>query len=346
MKLQRVAKTLIAAAAVIFANAALADVVVTKSGARLLGTVAKIDGANVTLKTDYAGEIKIKQSEVASIETDEPITVRLSGGTTMAGTVSTSPEGTVVISGADGSINTTVDKVAMTWAPGAADPAIDEGRRKWAYEAGVDITGKSGNRDQLGTALNASATLQGPTDKLMFYTGYNRQETDEVKSADQFEAGIDYSNNFSGRYSWYVRTEGGFDRVKDVELYNVSAFGVGYDAIKNPRQTLTFRSGISYRYEGYETPLVEDVNSAGLDFGVMHTYKFATALMKNSISYVPSFDDFGNYRAIHDSSFEMPLLASRWKLRIGVNNDYTSEPSPGLEEMDTTYYTRFILSWQ
>mgnify|MGYP003654999441 FL=1 len=226
------------------------------------------------------------------------------------------------------------------------DPAIDAGRRRWSYEAAIDITGKSGNSDQLGTAASMRATLSGPTDKLQFYTGYNRQETDDTTSSDQFKAGIDYANNFSGKYSWYVRTESGFDRVKDIELYNVSAAGFGYDFIKNAHQTLTGRTGVSYRYEGYETVAAEDVNSAGLDFGLLHTYKFSNGLMRNELSFVPAFDDFGNYRATHDSYFEMPITAGFWALRIGVSNDYTSQPSPGLEKMDTTYYTRLVLNWK
>ncbi len=143
-----------------------------------------------------------------------------------------------------------------------------------------------------------------------------------------------------------MRTEGGFDRIRDIELYNVSAAGLGYDFIKSTKQSLTTRAGISYRYEGYETPGLANVSSAGLDFGLVHSYTFRTARMQNSITYVPAFDDFGNYRAVHDSFFEMPLTASLWTLRVGLNNDYTSQPSPGLKELDTTYYTRLVLNWK
>lgn len=345
MKLPILAKFLLSGLALAVAPLAVGDVVVTKSGARLLGTVKKIDGSKVVLATDYAGDISIKQSEVVSIDTAEVITVRLAGGTTMAGTISTTPEGQVAITGSDGTITTSVDKVAMTWAPGQPDPSIEEDRRKWSYEVAVDITGKNGNSEQLGTAAGARATLAGPTDKLQFYTAYNRQETDNVKSADQFKAGIDYANTFSGRYSWYVRNEGGFDRVKDIELYNVAAAGLGYALIDKKKQKLTGRAGLSYRYEGYETAGVEDVSSAGLDLSLLHTLEFENGRMQNAFTFVPAFDDFGNYRALHDSFFEMPILASLWKLRIGLNNDYTSQPSPGREKMDTTYYTRFVLNW-
>jgi len=34
-----------------------------------------------------------------------------------------------------------------------------------------------------------------------------------------------------------VRDEGGFDRIKDIQFYNVAAFGLGYDTIKKPDQS-------------------------------------------------------------------------------------------------------------
>jgi hypothetical protein len=346
MKTPTVIKTLIGVLVTAISAAFLqADVVETKDGARLVGTIKKIAGGKITLGTSYAGDVSIAQAEVASVTMDEPLVIRLQGGTTMEGKITTTSTGQVSIAGGDGTINTTVDKIATTWAPGGTDPAVAALERKWAYEAALDITGKSGNKSQFGSAVSLRATLAGSKDKLLFYTAYNRQETDNVKSADQFKAGIDYSNNFSGSKSWYVRDEGGFDRVKDIDLYNVAAFGVGYDLIKKPHQTLTSRLGLSYRYEGYGDALSEDVSSAGLDIGLNHTYNFGTMRMVNALSIVPAFDDFGNYRAIHDSHFEMPLASSQWKVRVGLSNDYTSQPAGATEKMDTTYYTRFVLNW-
>jgi putative salt-induced outer membrane protein YdiY len=327
-------------------NSASADVVETKSGARLTGTVVKIDGSAITLNTDYAGDITIKQSEVVSVQTDAPQVVRLAGGTVMAGTITTTPDGKVAIAGDDGTITTTVDKVAATWAVGDKDPAIVALEPKWSYEAAADITGKTGNSEQLGTSVSARAKRTGVSDVLQFYTAYNRQKTDGEVSTDQFKAGIDYANNFSGRKSWYVRDEAGFDRVKDIDFYNVAAVGLGYDFIKRDKQILTGRAGVGHRYEAYGDPATEDVNSAGLDFGLHHEYQFNDSKLVNDLTYTPAFDDFGNYRAFHESYFEVPLLAPRWKLRMGVSNDYTSQPGAGVEKLDTTYFTRFVLSWE
>jgi putative salt-induced outer membrane protein YdiY len=325
---------------------AIADVVETRSGARLVGTVSKIDGSSVTLETDYAGTITIKQGEIVSMTTDKPQFYRLSGGTVMQGTLATTSGGQLQIVGQDGTITTNVGHLTAAWGPSGEDPAIASLRRKWKYEAGIDISGKNGNSEQLGTALSGRAVLKTSQDTLEFYTAYNRQTADGEKSADQFKLGIDYQNNFAGRTSWYMRDEGGFDRIKDIDLYNVAAAGLGYDFIKKLNQTFTGRFGLSYRYEGYGDPAAEDVSSAGLDFGLKHELTRKTWSVSNSLSYVPAFDDFGNFRIIHDSGFEMPIAASRWKVRIGLANDYTSRPPEGREKLDTTYYTRLIMNWE
>lgn len=336
----------LALVAAVFGVATLsADVVETKSGARIVGKVTKIDGGSVVVSTDYAGAITIKQGEVTSITTDAPVAVRLASGTRIDGKV-TSNAGAVQIAGADGVISTTVDKVAASWVAGGKDPAIAALERGWAYEAAVDVAGKTGNKEQLATGFSFRATLAGAQDTLQFYTAYDRQVSDGVKSADQFKAGVDYANNFSGAKSWYVRNEGGFDRVKDIDLFDVAAVGLGYDIIKKPKQTLTGRAGFSFRYAGYKNPKTTDVQSAGLDFGFSHRFQMDNSVLVNRLSYVPTFEDFSVFVLTHESSLELPLLSTQWKFRLGVANDYNSKPGKGVNRLDTTYFSRLVLSWK
>ena len=282
---------------------------------------------------------------MTAINTDGPVAVRLASGTRLDGIVAGSA-GAVRITGADGTLSTTIDKVAASWDAGGKDPQIAALERKWVYEATADITGRSGNKSQLGTATGVRATLAGSGDKLVFYSAYDRQITDGEKSADQFKAGVDYSNNFSGRSSWYIRDEGGFDRVKDIQFYNVTAAGLGYDVIKQSDHTLTLRAGLSFRNENYRSPLTADVNAAGLDFGLGHSLTLANLSLVNRLSFVPSFNDFANYRATHESYLELPLANPSWKLRFGLTNDYNSKPGAGVKKMDTGYFSRLVLNWK
>lgn len=337
------------AALLLLAGRLSADVVETKSGARIVGTITKIEGGTVAMKTDYAGDLAIKQSEVVAISTDGPVSVRLASGTTLAGKITTQ-DGAVKIAGADGELSTKVEKVATTWAVGSEDPQVTElkkaSERHWAYEVALDVTGKTGNKEQIGTAVSAKAEMKTARDTLGFYTAYDRQVVDKTKSADQFKAGVDYQNNFAGRTSWYVRDEGGFDRVKEIDVYDIAAAGLGYDFIKKPEHTLTGRAGLSFRYEDYTNPTQTNLKSTGLDIGFKHEWTFANSKLVNTIDFVPSFDDFSNFRLAHETSYELPLVAPFWKLRVGIANDYNSKPGPGIEKLDTTYFTRLVLTWQ
>lgn len=345
-------KSFLLTATLFFAVRLTADVVETKNGARIVGTITKIDAGNVYIKTDFAGDLTIKQSEVTAVTTDAPVAVRLASGTVLQGKLSTDA-GSLKINGADGELSTKVEKISASWTSDGEDPQVTAMKkeiaareRKWTYEATVDVSGKSGNKSQLGTAAAMRAVLAGPQDKLQFYTAYDRQITDKVKSADQFKAGTDYANNYSGKNSWYLRDEGGFDRIKDIELYNVAAFGVGFDFLKEAKHLFTGRAGISFRYEGYKNPLTIAVKSAGMDFGLQNEVTFASAKLVNSLSVVPSFNDFSNFRLAHASYYELPLTNPSWKLRIGVSNDYNSKPGKGVDKMDTAYFTRLVLNWQ
>ena len=70
---------------------------------------------------------------------------------------------------------------------------------------------------------------------------------------------------------------------------------------------------------------------AGLDFGLTHEYTGEFWSLVNRLSWVPLFEDFGNYRLTHESFYEIPLTAPSWKLRLGVSNDYNSQPGAGVE---------------
>lgn len=346
MHLPKTSRVLLIAAVAALGIARLAaDIVETKNGARIVGKVSKIDGGSVVVDTDYAGTITIKQGEVTAINTDAPVAVRLASGMRIDGKVSGSA-GALQVVGTDGTVNTTVDKVAASWAAGGRDPQIVALERGWAYEVSVDVAGKSGNKSQLATSAGLRATLAGVSDTLVFYTAYDRQVSDGAKSADQFKAGADYQSNYSGKNSWYVRDEGGFDRIKDIQFYNVAAAGFGFDFIKEPKHTLTGRLGFSFRNENYRNPLTADVNAAGLDVGLSHSLQFAESSLVNRLTFVPSFNDFANFRATHESFYELPLTDPSWKLRLGVSNDYNSKPGKGVDKMDTSYFTRLVLNWR
>jgi putative salt-induced outer membrane protein YdiY len=340
--LPRIALLLIASCAL----RAAADVVVTTSGARLVGKITGIHEGVVTLDTDYAGEIKVRQDRVASIETDRAVAVRLKDGRRVVGTVTEAEGGKLRIADRGGDVFSGIGDVAASWAAADEDPDVVAKRRKWTFTAGADINGDSGTNHQMGTEGAFKADLKGPDDELQLYTNYNRQVTNGQKSEDQFKADADYALNFSEATSWYVRDEAGFDRVMDITFEDVAAAGFGYDFIKIKDETLTGRVGLSYRQYDYaadaDTP---SLSALGGDVELQFSRMIGKSQLSDKVAYMPDFQDTANYLVTHDFAYIIPITKSLWKLSIGVTNNYNSKPVDSVSKIETLYYTRLELTW-
>jgi hypothetical protein len=328
---------------------ASADVVETVNGSTIRGKVIASDDGTIKVETDFAGVVSIKQDQVKSVSTDDPINVALKDGTTTKGALDTSGS-TLRVNTPTGVLSTQTAAVTAVWRDGdksPADKALDALRRKWTYQVGFDLNGKKGNTDRMFLGTDFMAVLKSPADRLAFYGRYARGEEEDTVTQDEAKGGVDYTNYFSERVSWYVRTELGFDRTKDLDLRSQTAAGLGYSFFKRSNWTMEGRAGLNYRFESYAPPL-EDFDSAGLDFGFINRYDFSWGKMTNLVTLTPSFDDFANYVLLHESAIEMPIgTAKFWKLRFGIRNDYTSEPpNPALKSHDWSYFTQLILNWE
>jgi len=331
--------------ALLVVRPARADVIETADGTHLVGHVTKIADGKVYVATNFAGAIVVSQTQIVRLETEGPVAVRLMSGRTVDGRLS-GGDGQVVVATTSGPVSTTVKEIAASWPAGTPEPAAAKPHRHWAYEASVDVDGKSGNHNQLGSAYGLRVTRAGPRDTLVLSTSYNRQVTDGLKSADQFKAGVDYSDNYADRNSWYARDEGGFDRIKDLGAYDLAAAGVGYDFVKQIRQTFTGRLGLAYRYEDYTVATTPNVRSVALDLELRHTLHVDSSLLTSRLEVVPTFDTPSNVIITQETDFDIPLSLSAWKLRLGVSNDFTGKPADDVRKLDTTYFGRLVMSWK
>ncbi len=91
-----------------------ADVVETTNGARIVGKIKLIRHGVITMSTDYAGDINVKQSLVKSISTDNPVAVRTADGTRAIGKATASAR-SVTVAGRKVTISTQMEKIAALW---------------------------------------------------------------------------------------------------------------------------------------------------------------------------------------------------------------------------------------
>jgi hypothetical protein len=330
----------------------LADLVITTDGARLTGTIITIDEGSLILETDYAGTLTIAQDKVASIETDEPIFVRLQSGATLKGAVQRSSDNQLRLISTDGTLETDMQRIQNSWRPDATDPEVVRHEaevkrlsRRWLYEATFDMLGRSGNTSEFGLGSNFSANLKGPDDSLRFYGTYEYRERNGTRTADRVIGGGEYENFPTKFYGWYLRSQLDTDRIRQVDLRSNSAGGASFRLINKEKHSLTARTGIGYEYTSFTTN-TPDSSEGVVDLGLNHRKQLnGIFLLRNRLVFTSAFDDFGDYRAVHESSLEFPIGSSRfWSVRTGITNEYESKPEAA-KRLDTIYFTRMVLSW-
>ena len=331
---------------------AQADTVLTTDGAHLTGTIILINKGVIHLETNYAGTLEIQQALVQSFDTEAPVFVRLANGATMAGPVQSAGAGKLKIQSPEGVLETDMGKVIASWNTAGEDPAFiaereaaEAHRRKWKFKGGVNLLGKDGNTEEFSLGVNFEAKLISPNDELAFFGDYDNREKNGDQTEDRLKGGTSYESFFHDHYGWYVRSELEQDAIDEIDLRSTSGAGISLRLINEEHQKLVARSGIGYRYTTYAND-TEHESSATLDFGLAHEYKFKNLLtMESDLTYVPSGDDFGNYSLVHDSGIVVPIgTVNNWKLRMGIMNEYESQPAAEVK-LDTTYYTRMIYEW-
>lgn len=329
---------------------ARADRVELTNGSVIVGKIVSAEDGLFKIETDFAGTVIIHQDKIKSFSTDVPVNVGLKTGSAVLGRVEPAA-GTLTVVAAEGTTTTKPADVAAVWTAGADSPevrklkeAAEKAKRKWAYEAAVGITGRTGQSERFSSALGFKATLESSEDKLLFTLAAEQAEENGTVTADRQYGSVDYSSLFSEKGLWYARTALEHDEIKELDLRSTTAFGVGRKLIKEEKQDLEVRFGLSYLYESYTNGNTFD--SPGLDFGLIHSYTFSNGKIASLITYTPTFEDFGNYRVHFESAYEVPITAALWKLKLGVNGDYTSMPQPGIEKFDLLYFTSLILNWK
>ncbi|NLF30978.1 MAG: hypothetical protein GX591_08845, partial [Planctomycetes bacterium] len=116
------AMVLLAAAA----TAARADKVYLTDGAILTGSVVRLADEVLTLRTDYAGEVKVDAAKVVGITTNDALAVELDSGSTIAGRLVYEPDTKVQQVGVDGAATVTasVPMIKALWTPGTDSPLV------------------------------------------------------------------------------------------------------------------------------------------------------------------------------------------------------------------------------
>lgn len=343
----RTTATLFCLTLLFVSRAIAADSLTLSDGSTLQGRLVSIEDGFVQFETSFAGTLSIATEQVSAIETEGTLNVEFDDGSRIVGQVET-VAGKVRVTSATAENTSPLTGVTAAWLPGQPDPALREAEaklREWSFEVAAGFTGKTGNSESTGVDFAGNAILKGPSDELKFYGNYRYSESDGQVSADDTRGGVRYLNNFSGEWLWFVRGEIGRDAVKDLDVVTEASGGFGYQILASDNHNLRLLAGIAHRSEVYGTGRTESFPAA--DATLEHDYSWNWGKIVNSLNYIQSLSDTGQYNILQTTAIELPLANSEsWKIRAGFENDYDGSPDPGVNKLDTTYFSRLVYSFE
>ncbi len=329
------------------ATGAMADTVMTSDGSTIVGNIEKIADGKLVLATQAAGRLEIDLAMVTGIATDQVVSIELTSGDTLLGAVEPAAEaGTVTVRSEVGDISTATSNIVLLWSEGAENPRVaaqlEAAQPKWTATLEAGVTRTEGNTDTLEGHGRFDVKRKTSEDLLEFYLAGNYGEENKRRTKNEYFGGIRYENNMTDRSYWYARTRLEYDEFEDIDLRATAAAGFGYYWLKQPDHELKTSIGAGYRHEAYEGGRTED--SAVLDLGLDYRRDLADWLQfTHSTVYSPDVEEFNDYRLACDTALLLPLKNDVWSWKIGMRNDYNSNPQPALDRLDNLYYTSIVL---
>jgi putative salt-induced outer membrane protein YdiY len=305
----------------------LADEVILENGDKLTGTVVKVAGGKLTLKTDYAGAVEIQVEKVKSIVTDHPVEIKLESGEVLKGKLKTIGEGKLAVESGPGREAATVDwkKVVLVNPP----------PRKLTGNITVGGTSQSGNTDRTSGSIGADAAIKSDNDRFSLRFLFNYAEEGGAETTNNTYLSLKYDYFFTKKFYSLLALELLKDRFSDLNLRTVVGPGAGYQVWDDPVKFLFFEAGVTYFSEDHIDNPHKDWVAARLAANFRYGF-FKIITFADLIEVYPSLTYGGDYTLRNEASLISPLGAA-WSLKLSNIWRRDSDPPPGIDKDDLTW---------
>lgn len=317
-----------------------AETVTLSNGDRITGDVADSDGKALTLKTAYAGDVKIQWSAIKDVSgATQPLYVTTENKKTINGSVVPNGPNLTVHEAGGATVEVPLASVAaIRSAEGQAvydkslHPSWDRG---WNGSANVGFALARGNSDttNLNTGLNLDRKT--PNDEIKMYES-SVYATNGLPgggvTANAILGGVRYDHNITEKLFAFGAGDFTHDELQDLDIREIYTGGLGWHLIDKPNvTTFDVLGGLNYTRESYSGTAIRTGSSTsrnlpgitvGEDF--MHKFGAATTLTENAYFY-PDLSDLSQYRFSLDASLATKI--NKWfGWQASLSDRYVTNP--------------------
>lgn len=336
-------KRVLACAFALYAGiAAVADVIVMKSGAKFIGTVKHIEGGTIDFASEDVGDVKIKQADVVSMETDAAKPIEFTDRRIETGVIACGENGFTI----DGK---PVDMGTVK--------AVEPKKETWHGSVNLSAGASRGNSVSESVALLANASRRWEKDRFNASAAYNfAQSGDSVetkqKTANRFELQAQEDHFWSSVLYNYVSGMYEYDDIMKLDYrYRIGA-GLGLQWLDGRvfenfgKWSFSQELGATWMNERYEASL--DDSYAAFSYAHHLTWDpqwFDGFCFTHNLAYLPDVADWQeNYLIDSDYGFTYAFKAN-WQLYGRIEWDYKSKVGAGAKNSDIRYALGLGYKW-
>jgi putative salt-induced outer membrane protein YdiY len=322
-----------------FPFVALGESVTLNNGDHITGDIEDSDGKALTLKTAYAGDVKIQWPAIKELSARTPIYVTTEDKKTISGSVALNGPNLTVQETSGTMVEVPMAKItAIRSSEGqnsyerSLHPAWNQG---WNVGATVGLGLARGNSDT--TNFNTSLALDRKTltDEIKMYES-SVYASNGLKgggvTANAILGGVRYDHNITEKLFAFGAGDFTHDELQGLDIRQIYTGGLGWHLIDKPNiTTLDVLAGINYTQETYSgTPTTPAPTvtrhlpgiTLGEDF--MHKFGGSTTLNANAYFY-PDLSDLSQYRFSLDASLATKI--NNWLAwQVGLSDRYVTNP--------------------
>ena len=303
-----------------------ADLVTLKNADRLSGQIQKLERDSLSLKTSYAGVVKIDWKMIERISTEQPVEVELNSGLRMRGRIEESVEGLRIVS-ADKAV--TVARLAIIGMKPVKEASRETfwDRAKGTIDLGYSIARGNSNISQ--SSLRISTRYRKPKYELQASASSLFSSQLGAPTNSRQQASLRYDRFLSDDTFVFSLSSLERDDRRRLNLRSNLGGGLGWKIIRSGRTTLSLLGGLTFVNEQFRLqpgdPVPRNPSGEGLA-GLEWETTIASGLkLDTKLLVLPNFIQSGRYRVTLDSGVRIPLV-SHLSWNLSLFEHYDSQP--------------------
>lgn len=207
-----------------FSLSAQADTVWLKNGDRLTGRIVLLDSGKLLLDTDYANTITLNIKKIATLESEQPLLVKLDKFTSESSkALRPAPEGSVTLVNGDTPKTIALTDIQQLMTP---KPIIEDLRWKGSISFSADYKKKENNSEDYG--LDVSTELRHGLWRHALDTEYDYETKNSTTKTEHFEASYALDRFITEQWFWKNKIKYINDHIEDLRKQHTYGTGPGY----------------------------------------------------------------------------------------------------------------------